>query len=180
MPWVSRQASELEGSKRSGANYAAGVLARGFHLHALAALLLVSSCKRPESEQERAAKARASAAARLTKPRAIPPEPPFGELKVEDSGFSCEVDATLQAKCRRCHMQPARHGAPFPLMTWEQTQAVFRSGPIWRQLGAVVKSGFMPYRIPANPPVEPLTDAEKQALLAWVEAGGKRAECEAK
>jgi hypothetical protein len=112
-------------------------------------------------------------------PRPIPLEPPFAahELEVADSGFPCDVEAALKAKCRRCHTLPARHGAPFPLLTWQQTQQAFRGTPIAGHMGRAVKSGFMPYRINANPPIEPLTESEKQAIIAWVEAGAEQTPC---
>jgi hypothetical protein len=85
----------------------------------------------------------------------------------------------LKAKCRRCHTEPRRHGAPFSLLRWEDFQLVHRNEPLHAHVGKVVRSGFMPYRIPANPPVEPLSEAEKKVLIDWSEAGGPRGECDA-
>jgi hypothetical protein len=107
----------------------------------------------------------------------IPPEPPLGTIEVENSGLPCDVEAVLKAKCRRCHGSPRRHGAPFSLLRWEDFQFVHRNEPLYVHVGKVVRSGFMPYRIPANPPVEPLTDAEKKVLIDWAQAGGPRGEC---
>jgi hypothetical protein len=132
------------------------------------------SCQREEVKQ----KPRAVPTRVKRPPRPIPPEPPFGPLEVDNSGFPCDVDAALKAKCRRCHTTPARHGAPFALLTWEQTQEDFRGTPISGHIARAVKSGFMPYRILTNPPVESLTDAEKQAIVSWAESGAPRASCE--
>jgi hypothetical protein len=110
-------------------------------------------------------------------PPSIPAEPPFGPLRSEASGFSCAVDDALAAKCRRCHTTPTRHGAPFALLTWEDAQRRFRDKPVWQHIGSAVKSGFMPYRLPANPPIEPLNDGEKRSLLEWVAAGAPRQDC---
>jgi hypothetical protein len=47
--------------------------------------------------------------------------------------------------------------------------------PIYERIGLAVETGFMPNVIPANPPVERLTETEKQTLLAWVAAGAPSA-----
>jgi hypothetical protein len=107
----------------------------------------------------------------------IPPEPPFGTLEVANSGLPCDVEAVLKAKCRRCHGEPRRHSAPFFLLRWDDFQFMHRNEPLYAHVAKVVRSGFMPYRIPANPPVEPLTDAEKKVLIDWSEAGGPKVEC---
>ncbi|HVJ21973.1 MAG TPA: hypothetical protein VM686_41495 [Polyangiaceae bacterium] len=156
--------------------YAAHVVFRRYSLLLVLLALCASGCQRKD-------KKRAPQPARTYQrppPRPIPPEPAFQphELEVADSGFPCEVEAALKAKCRRCHTTPARHGAPFPLLSWEQTQADFRGTPVVGHIGRAVKSGFMPYRIKANPEVEPLTDAEKQAIVSWAESGAPRASCD--
>lgn len=107
----------------------------------------------------------------------IPPEPPLELVRVPNSGLPCAVDDVLAAKCRRCHSVPARHSAPFPLLTWEDTQQLIDVRPRFKVLEKVVQTGYMPYGIPANPPVQPLTDAEKQTLLAWARAGAPRGGC---
>jgi len=156
-----------------GSRYAAFAVLLRFGLILLLAWC-ASGCQRKESKRSFRA-----APARIVKrtPRQVPPEPPFGPLEVPDAGFPCDVEAALKAKCRRCHTIPARHGAPFPLLTWEQTQDDYHGTPIVRHMARAVKSGFMPYRINANPPIEPLTDDEKQAIVSWAEAGGPRAAC---
>ena len=49
-------------------------------------------------------------------------------------------------------------GAPFPLLAWEDTQVVLRDRPRFEFMKSAVQSGFMPYNVQANPPVERLTD----------------------
>jgi hypothetical protein len=111
-------------------------------------------------------------------PEPIPKEPPFGPLRVENAGLPCDVDEVLANKCRRCHGIPPRHSAPFPLYTHEHLTMPRGSEQIYEYVGRVVASGFMPYRIEANPPIELLTDAEKKTLLDWVGAGAPRGSCE--
>jgi hypothetical protein len=105
----------------------------------------------------------------------IPLEPVWGPLKRPDSDLPEAVDDVLAAKCRRCHSVPPRHSAPFPLDTWSDTRGKHHGQPIYERIGKVVESGFMPMMIPANPPVERLTDAEKQTLVAWVAEGARSA-----
>jgi len=104
-----------------------------------------------------------------------PLEAPWGPPSVPDSDLPANVDDVLAKKCRRCHGSPTRHSAPFPLYTWADTRGQHHGRLIVERIGWAVETGFMPNLIPANPPVERLTDAEKQVLLAWVAAGGPRA-----
>jgi hypothetical protein len=124
-----------------------------------------------------AAPSRSTEPVEKPEPYTIPEDPPLGVVRVENSELPCDVDDVLARKCRRCHATPARHGAPFPMYTWTQLQVPRRDQPLYVQLGIVVKSGFMPYAIPANPPVLPLSDQEKQILLEWVGAGAPRGSC---
>jgi len=113
----------------------------------------------------------------LAAPEPLPLEPPVELLRVENSGLPCDVDAVLASKCRRCHTQPARHSAPVQLLRWGDTQADRNGAPVYQHIGRVVASGYMPFAIMANPPIERLTDAEKKTLLDWVAAGGPRGGC---
>ncbi len=117
--------------------------------------------------------------ATIEQPEPLPPEPPFGPLKRADSGLPCDVDEVLAKKCRRCHANPPRHGAPVVFYTWEEMQAPRHERPLYEILGRVVDSGYMPFATPANPPVERLTDAEKRILHDWVAAGAPRGSCDA-
>jgi len=115
------------------------------------------------------AKAPEPVASYVERPR--PLEEPWGPPKVPNSDLPADVDDVLAKKCRRCHGAPTRHSAPFPLYTWADTRGKHNGRPIHERIGSAVETGFMPNLIPANPPVERLTDAEKQILLAWVAAG---------
>jgi hypothetical protein len=105
----------------------------------------------------------------------LPPEAPWGPLKQPNSELPTAVDDVLGRKCRRCHGSPTRHAAPFPLYTWSDTRGQHHGQPIYARIGQAVESGFMPNLIPANPPVERLTEAEKQTLLSWVAQGAPSA-----
>lgn len=152
---------------------------------ALALLTLMGGCERQPRAREREAaeaeaKARALAAAAARKAaEPLPEEPPVELLRVPHSGLPCKVDAVFALKCRRCHTIPTRHGAPFVFLTWEDTRQDRLGQPLYAVIGRAVRTNFMPYRIEANPPVQQLTDQEKQIILDWVDAGAPREDCDA-
>ncbi len=86
----------------------------------------------------------------------------------------CLARAVLEEACQRCHGATPDQGAPFPLVSYEDTQVVSRSGkPRFELIGEVVASDFMPATyITLDPQVLPLDPDDKATLLAWVEAGG--------
>lgn len=146
-------------------------------------ITLLGGCERQPRAREREAaaadaKARAQAreAARLAA-LPMPEEPPVELLRVPSSGLPCDVDDVFAHKCRRCHTVPTRHGAPFVFLTWDDTRQDRQGQPLVNVIGRAVRSGFMPYRVEANPPVLPLTDEEKKIILDWVDAGAPRADC---
>ncbi len=149
-----------------------------------ACLLLATSCERKQRARERdtveaAAKAKLDAkrnAAQAAVP--MPEEPPVELTRVPDSGLPCDVDEVFARKCRRCHTIPTRHGAPFVFLTWQDTQQTRADQPLTALIGRAVRSGFMPYRIEANPKVEPLTEDEKKIIVDWIDAGAPRQDCD--
>jgi hypothetical protein len=88
---------------------------------------------------------------------------------IADPVLPCEIDAILEAKCRRCHSEPQQNSAPFPLLTWEDTQAEYSGKLIYVRMHNAVNTDFMPLTaLQLDPPVEKLTAAEKDTLLAWL------------
>jgi uncharacterized membrane protein len=87
----------------------------------------------------------------------------------------CEVRTVLADKCHRCHTAPPEHGAPFSLLTYEDTQVLDRRGtPRFERMHDAVESEYMPPTfLKLDPPVEPLTDDERQVLLEWAAGGGE-------
>ena len=86
----------------------------------------------------------------------------------------CAARGVLEAKCQRCHGDPPDHGAPFPLVTYQDTQVVNRKGEArFTAIAAAVADGFMPPGfITLEPAVEPLTALEQELLMGWCSAGG--------
>jgi cytochrome c5 len=145
---------------------------------------LGGGCERQPRAREReaaAAEAKARAQAREAARRAaepLPEEPPVETVRVPNSGLPCNVDDVFAAKCRRCHTVPTRHGAPLVFLTWDDTRQDRLGQPLYNVIGRAVRTGFMPYRVEANPPVQPLTDDEKKIILDWVDAGAPRVDCD--
>jgi uncharacterized membrane protein len=85
----------------------------------------------------------------------------------------CEVRTVLADKCHRCHTAPPEHGAPFSLLTYDDTQVLDRRGtPRFERVHDAVESEYMPPTfLKLDPPVEPLTSNERAVLLDWAEAG---------
>jgi uncharacterized membrane protein len=85
----------------------------------------------------------------------------------------CSVQSVLEARCQRCHGEEPQHGAPFALVSYHDTQVVNVKGkPRYELIAAAVSGDFMPpVFLKLVPPVEPLTDLERAALLDWCERG---------
>lgn len=152
------------------------------------ALILITlvggaSCERqPRAREREQAEAAAKAArqqAEAARLAALPPpeEPPVELLRSPNSGLPCAVDDVFASKCRRCHTIPTRHGAPFVFLTWDDTRQDRLGQPLYTVIGRAVRSGFMPYKVEANPPVLPLSEEEKKIILDWVDAGAPRGDC---
>ena len=91
----------------------------------------------------------------------------------------CAALTVLRDKCQRCHQSPPQHGAPMPLLTYEDTQGqYYTTNKTWSDaiVGAVAR-GVMPDLTQNDPPtslmppVEPLTEDEKATLLDWLAEG---------
>jgi hypothetical protein len=89
----------------------------------------------------------------------------------------CDAYKVVNCVCQQCHQDPTVNGAVMPLMTYEDTQAPFPLATsatlVWQRMQAAVKSGSMPETSNPSvvPPVEPLTEAERQTLLDWFAQG---------
>lgn len=85
----------------------------------------------------------------------------------------CAVVAILRNKCQICHQSPTRHGAPFALVTYQDTQLRDARGEVrFEQMASAIDSEYMPPQfITLDPPVLPLTADERATLLAWCAQG---------
>jgi hypothetical protein len=91
-----------------------------------------------------------------------------------EPAFPCDVSRIIEAKCERCHSDPPENGAPFPLLSWEDTQKPYGRVLVHDAMLVAVESGFMPLtELDLSPPVEDLTTSERTVLLGWLEAGAE-------
>lgn len=83
--------------------------------------------------------------------------------RAETGSFPCAVYEALKAKCHTCHTNPTLNGAPFPLLTYEDTVPVYVNAPRFVKMQAAIESGFMPLGMAPD-----LTPEEREAVLSWL------------
>jgi hypothetical protein len=97
-----------------------------------------------------------------------PPDAPTGTVSW------CEVRVVLGAKCQRCHIGEGLHGAPFPLVSYDDTQVYMASleKRRWELMENMVDQDLMPPEDPRlDPPPAKLTAGEKSVLMTWFAEG---------
>jgi len=89
---------------------------------------------------------------------------------VQDEPDWCAARTVLQGKCQRCHAEPSENGAPFPLLTYADTQVADRKGtPRYEKMKAALESEYMPpLFLELTPAVEPLSPDESATLRTWL------------
>jgi hypothetical protein len=90
----------------------------------------------------------------------------------------CDAYKIVNCVCQQCHQNPTRHGAAMPLMTYEDTQARYPASSstlVWEKMEQAVTNRTMPETgdPSVEPPVEPLTEAQRTTLLAWLAQGAR-------
>jgi hypothetical protein len=98
------------------------------------------------------------------------PDPPAA------SGVTwCQTLGVLEASCQRCHGDPLENRAPWPLLTYEHTQAPYYNTDleIFEKMRTVVAADFMPLELDIQPPVQPLSCEQKTTLLTWLDEGAQ-------
>jgi hypothetical protein len=86
--------------------------------------------------------------------------------------FPCDVEDVIVAKCQRCHQDPPQNGAPFPLLTWEDTRRPHGLVLVFEAMLPAIETDFMPLtQLELEPPVEPLEPEEKELMLEWLSSG---------
>ena len=79
----------------------------------------------------------------------------------------------LERNCQRCHGERPSNGAPFSLVTYEDTQTSSKKGKArFQTIAQAVESELMPPTyLELEPPVATLNRADRELLLAWCEQG---------
>lgn len=95
-------------------------------------------------------------------------EQPFTCDGIDTKEFPCDVFSVLNNNCQGCHSNPPQNGAPFPLVSYDDTQKpYFGDTPIWQAMARAVEPGpngkpFMPLNAE-----RPLPTRELNALRSW-------------
>ena len=84
----------------------------------------------------------------------------------------CEVSLVFDKKCQRCHTDDGDADTPFNLETYDEVMIQIIA------IERAIERGTMPMQLALEPEVEPLTPAEKEAILEWIDAGAPRGDCE--
>ena len=99
-----------------------------------------------------------------------------GQSRVSDF---CDAFAIVQHKCVRCHADPPVNGAPFALDDYAAIEAPSPSSAepqrrrADRMLDAVEAYRMPDTELALDPPVEPLTCAERTTLMGWLADGAQ-------
>jgi hypothetical protein len=80
--------------------------------------------------------------------------------------FPCDVFAVVHASCNPCHQNPPKNGAPFPILTYADTQKVFIPGLlVFQQMW--ISTG--PNGCPRMPFGGMLSDPDYATLHGWLD-----------
>ena len=83
----------------------------------------------------------------------------------QSGDFPCDVFAVVHQRCNPCHQSPPLNDAPFPLLTYADTQQVYLPGKlVFQQMYDQVQPDASP-RMPLG---GELTDAEFTTLTGWL------------
>jgi uncharacterized membrane protein len=94
---------------------------------------------------------------------------PAPDASVVAGDLPCDVEHVLVTVCQHCHTSPPRNEAPFPLVTYADTQVTMSGHPVWTFMLVVLESERMPL-----PPVQ-IEPRDRATLLAWLRAGAPAA-----
>ena len=89
-----------------------------------------------------------------------------------ESPTYCEINLIVEKKCQRCHTDSGDMDTPFNLESYDEVMDQVMA------IELVIERGTMPMQVTMEPPVEPLTAAEKEAILDWIDAGTPQGDCE--
>lgn len=76
--------------------------------------------------------------------------------------YPCDVFAVLQNRCFECHTNPPLNGAPFPLLTFEDSHQPYSTKLRWEFMKIDIESGYMPFNKPDD-----LMGAELKTMEDW-------------
>jgi len=87
----------------------------------------------------------------------------------------CAAYRIVNCVCQQCHQNPPVHGAPVPLMTFDDLHADVpgSSMKIWQLAQNYVSIRYMPFTGDKTvmPPVQPLSNDDYNTMLGWFAQG---------
>lgn len=92
--------------------------------------------------------------------------------QLEPRPIPCEVQLVLDSSCLRCHGDKLLYGAPFAFTSLEQIHAVRGGKPVFERMHEALETNLMPpVGLPVDPPVDPISHAQRETLLRWTAQG---------
>ena len=81
----------------------------------------------------------------------------------------CDVWQVMHDRCHCCHQEPQQNGAPFPLLTYEDTRAEYFMGKLrWERMAEVTADDGLPHMPLAT--AAQLSTAQLKVLQDWFAA----------
>lgn len=99
------------------------------------------------------------------------------EEQLPESPIPCEVQQVLEHNCLRCHGEKKQYGAPYSFTSLEEIHRVRGGEPLYRRMLDALEEDFMPpVTLKVEPPVQDISDADREVLLEWTRAGAPEGE----
>ncbi|MEZ4370458.1 MAG: hypothetical protein R3B07_06515 [Polyangiaceae bacterium] len=99
------------------------------------------------------------------------------EDQLPESPIPCEVQQVLERNCLRCHGEEKQYGAPYSFTSLEEIHRVRGGEPLYRRMLDALEEDFMPpVTLKVEPPVQDISDADREVLLEWTRAGAPEGE----
>jgi uncharacterized membrane protein len=89
----------------------------------------------------------------------------------ESTPTFCDVEPVLEEHCFRCHSDPPKEGAPFPLTSAARFQTDFFGQKVYEVAEDAIAMKYMPPSEGFEPAPTPLSAADRERLLEFLEAG---------
>lgn len=89
----------------------------------------------------------------------------------------CEIQELLREHCGDCHAEPPRYGAPLPLVSYDHFHMPAASD-VSRSVWELASERMTDPVSPMPPPGRDITPEDRDALLAWLQAGAPASDTE--
>lgn len=99
-----------------------------------------------------------------------------GGFTGDGGAYACDIQPVIKRVCLDCHTSPPQFGAPFPLVTYADTQAnsVYPGQKVFQRMAVRVADNAAPMPPAPNPR---LSSAEIAAFQRWAAGGGLQGSC---